>query len=124
MNEEVPENLKKAAIFQLVSGLVNMFVLPTLIWTGISVCTAVTFGFGGVLGICGMFSCLLGPIGIFEVIAGGVGLANPKSGGQLMRFATYAEFASILGGGIHSAVVGYLVSNMLDGAEVQMVLEG
>ncbi|MBX2802728.1 MAG: hypothetical protein KTR31_33920 [Myxococcales bacterium] len=120
MHDDVPDNLKKAAMFQIVSGLVNLVVLPALIWAGAGLCGAVTFGLGG---LCGLASCALWPIGIFEIVAGAIGLSDPRRGAALMRYATFAEYASLLAGGVHSAVVGYVVSSMLDDAEIQAFLE-
>ena len=124
MEEEVPQQLKTAAIAQLVSGLVNWFVMSFLVYLGVGVVAAVcTFWIGGLGGICGLVGCLLIPIGIFEVVAGVMGLTNPKQGAQIMKYATYAEFASVLFGGIPAAVVGYLVTQWLAEPEVVAYIE-
>ncbi len=121
MSDEVPDNLKKAAIFQLVSGLINFFVMPAAIWGFASVCGMLTFGLGG---LCGFASCILWPVGILEIIAGGMGLANPKSAGGFMKIVSYVEMAGILGGGVISAVVGFMTMSMLADDEVTTFLEG
>ena len=120
MDDEGPLLLKRAAVFQLASGLANVFVLPAVLSMAGGLCGAFTFGFGSV---CALGGCILMPIGVLEIVAGAVGLAQPARGAELMRWATWAEFASVLGGGIHSAIIGYVVTAMLDDAEVQLFLD-
>ena len=120
MHEDVPDNFRRAAIYQLISGLVNMFVLPVIVVFGGAFCGIFTFGLAW---ICMGGACILVPVGILEVASGALSLSQPEQSGQLMRFATYAEFGSILGGGLHSAVVGYVVTNLLDDAEVRAFIE-
>jgi hypothetical protein len=121
---DVPQPLKNAAIAQLVSGLVNWFIMGFLVYlvsgTVLAICT---FWAGGLGGICGLWGCLLVPIGIFETVCGVMGLTNPKGAGQLMKIASYVEMASILAGGLPAAVVGFLVQKWLAEPEVVAYLE-
>ena len=114
MDEGVPDVLKKAAILQVVSGLLNILVLPVVL----------SLGSGCIGGVCSVGACVLVPVGLLETTAGAVSLFQPDRGAIWMRYATWAEYLSLLGGGIHSAIVGYLVSGMLEDAEVQIYLEG
>lgn len=122
MSEAVPERLKTAAIMQLVSGLINVFVMTwiasfTLGLAG-SICT---LGFGGQF--CGFLACFLAPIGLFEIVAGAMGMTNPRDGARVMRIASFVEMASLLAGGIPSAIIGFLVLQWMGEPEVAAYLE-
>jgi hypothetical protein len=121
MDDQVPDNLKKAAIMQLVSGLINFLVMPTLIWTFAGMCSFFTFGLSS---FCGLATCLLWPVSILEIVSGAMGLAQPKNAGGIMKIASFVEMGSILAGGLVSAVIGFMVMNMLSEDEVQLYLEG
>lgn len=122
--DEVPANLKNAAILQLVSGLLNMFIVTPVVYFGIATfCGVLTFFLGGIGGMCGFLGCALWPIGLIEVISGGMTLANPKSGGKMVKYVSYLEVGSILFGGLISAIAGGVVMSMLADDEVTAYLE-
>lgn len=124
MEEEVPQPLKTAAILQIVSGVVNWFVMAWLSWFAIGcVCGTLTFFIGGLGGICGLFSMLLVPIGWVEIGVGVYGLMNPKEAAPIMKYVTYLEMGSILLGGIPAAIIGFVVTGMLGNDEVVAYLE-
>ena len=124
MIEQVPEKLNQAAIPQLVSGLVNVFMVSAISWFSIgTVCGVCTIWAGGLGGVCGLAGCMLIPIGIFEIVAGAMGLSDPKSGGPIMKYASYAEMVSIVFGGVPSAVVGFLVNRWLSEPEIVAYIE-
>lgn len=120
MDPVVPAPLKNAAIAQLISGIVNMFVMPTAFVMFGSICSVFTFGLGG---LCSFGACILWPIGIFEVVAGVMGLTNPRGAVGIMRIASFVEIGSILGGGIVSAVIGFMVMQWLGSDETRAYLE-
>lgn len=111
MEPKPPSQVTTAAVAQLVSGLLNIFVFPAI---GVVViggsCGLLTIFLGGCGSLVGFLALLLVPIGIAEVVAGILGLANPKTGVSVMRIVGYVELASILFGGLISAVVGGVVS--------------
>jgi hypothetical protein len=124
MEQEVPQQLKTAAIVQLVSGLVNWFMMAFISYFTLGIILGVcTFWIGGLGAICGMWGCLLVPIGIFEVVAGVMGLTNPKGAGQIMKYASYAEMAGVIFGGIPGAIAGFLVQKWLSEPDVVAFLE-
>jgi hypothetical protein len=122
VNEQVPQPLRNAAIAQLVSGLVNWFVMATFaslgVYFGATICTIVTMGFGFVTYFCACFTLMLVPIGIFEVVCGVVGLTNPRGAVGLMRAAAIVELIAVIFGGIPAFVVGILVLRWLADPEV------
>lgn len=120
----VPDNLKNAAIAQLISGLINMFIMPVLGYLVIgTVCAVLTFFIGGCGGIFGCLTLFLWPIGVCEVLAGIFGLVNPKQGAPIMRIVSFLEIASILAGGIISAIVGFVVISMMRSNDVVEFME-
>ncbi len=122
--DEVPANLKNAAILQLVSGFLNIFIVSWVVWAGIGTfCGVLTFFLGGLGGMCGLAGCALIPIGLIEVISGGMALANPKSGGTFVKYVSYLELASLLFGGLISAIAGGVVMSMMGDDEVIAYLE-
>jgi len=117
--QEVPEQLRTAAILQLTSGLVNWFIMSAVMYFGLG-CTAAacTFWIGGAGGLCGLWGCLLIPVGIFEFIVGIMGLTNPKPAGGLMKVVAYPEMASLIFGGLPAAIVGVIVYGWLNNPDV------
>ncbi len=125
MEEDIPQPLKTAAILQIVSGLVNWFVMAGLSWCMVgTVCGMLTIIVGGFGGICGLVGLLLIPIGWVEIGAGVYGLMNPKEGAKIMKYVTYLEMGSVLLGGIPAAIIGFVVTGMLGNDEVVAYLEG
>ena len=125
MEEQVPANLKNAAILQLVSGLLNFMVMPVVVYMTVGMCCGVlTIWMGGLGAVCGCVGLGLWPIGIFEIVSGGMTLANPKSGGKIMKICTYVELGSILCGGLISCIAGGVIMSMLKDEEVTAYLEG
>ena len=135
-----PDKLKNAAIVQIISGLVNIFITSWLV-SGMAV-TLFTVG-GTMIGIiCGVLSmglCPIGiitpclgllgfagflavPLGILELIAGIVGLTNPKSGGMFMKIAAVFEILGILIGALPGAIAGGLVLMFLSDDQVKAYL--
>ncbi len=127
MNDDTPQSLKTAAIIQIISGLINFMVMPTIMITMwsffVSICAMVTFGLGSVLYFCGFFTCLLVPLGIAEMVAGGLTLANPKQGAPIMKVVAMLEMASVLCGGLISCIAGFVVYRMVGDPEVAGYLE-
>lgn len=123
-----PGKLTGTAVTQLVSGLVNLFVMW---WLGGMVvglgCGAasgvVTLGMCPFGGLCGFVPWLLIPLGVFELVGGIIGLANPKGGGKMLRIVAFAELAGVLVGGFGSLVAGGLSLFLLSDGEVKAFLE-
>lgn len=126
--EEAPANLKTISIIQLVSGLLNIFVMAGLSWfvlgmgagTITLICTLGFCPFGGFLGFLG---CLLIPIGISEVAVGAMGLSDPMNAAKFSKYAAVLELASFLCGGIPSAIAGVIVLYMLRDDEIVAYIE-
>lgn len=122
--DDVPSNLKSAAILQLVSGLITVSVMCCISWMTIGtigfLCTLVVGGFGGV---CGMLGWVLVPIGIFEIVSGTLGLTNPKVGGKVMKICSFVEVGAILFGGLSTALAGGVALVLLRDADVQQFLQ-
>lgn len=124
MEETAPPKLKQAAILQVVSGFINIFLIAFLSFCSIgTVMGLCTVFLGGIGGICGWWGCFLIPIGIAEVVVGIMGIVNPKTGGRFMKFVAYLEMASIIFGGIPSAIVGFLVNQWLSDPEIVAYLD-
>lgn len=127
MPDDIPQAAKNAAIAQIISGAVNFFVMPMVIWGGVTafatVCGMCTFGLGSFTSLCGFVSCILPPIGLAEMIVGAIALVNPKSGIPFGRMLSFVEMGSILGGGMVSAVVGFLAMRWYGEEEVTAYLE-
>lgn len=122
--EEVPAGLKNAAIAQIVAGVINICIAGPLVWfTAASVCSILTFFIGGLGGMCGMLGCLLVPLGFVEILVGVLSLTNPKGFGSASRILAFLEVASILCGGLISAIVGAVVLSMTGSDEVKLYLE-
>ena len=134
-----PRQLQTIAIIQLVSGLVNILLMAALVTITLTAvggtagtCVSVIFamlgcplGCVGVLGwACGLWGLALLPIGLFEVVAGGVALVNPEPSPTLIRAAAIAEMASLLFGGLNSAVAGVAVWSLLKDPDVVGYLDG
>lgn len=123
--QDAPQPLKTAAILQIVSGVVNFFIMPTLVYFFVGgFCAIATFIIGGLGGLCGTVGCLLVPVGLFEIVSGILALTNPKGSAGLMKICAYVEMGSVLLGGIPAAIVGFLVMNALGNDEVKAYLEG
>lgn len=130
--DSAPARLKTAAILQLASGVVNVFVMAavsTTVWTLVGgglgtfclhtlMCPVGMFGWA-----CGAWGLLLLPIGVLEIVAGAAGLVAPDGAALPMRAATWAELFSVLCGGIASGVVGVLALSALRDDEVVAWLE-
>ena len=116
---DVPSNLKAAAILQLVSGLVSMTLMCFVSYMTIGLVGGVcTFFIGGLGAICGLAAWALIPIGIFEMVSGIVGLANPKAGAPLMKVCSVVELVSILFGGVTTAIAGGVVMALMRNPEI------
>lgn len=136
-----PDKLKNAAIVQIISGLVNIFITS---WVASTVLVGV-FTMGGTLiglivGICTMGFCPIGiitpclgfigfagflavPLGILELITGIVGLSNPKTGGSFMKITAVLEILGILIGALPGAIAGGVVLMFLSDDQVKAYLE-
>ena len=125
---DLPEKLKTAAIVQLVSGLVNVFMMAGFAFFALStlggiVTTICTLGLFPVGWCCGFLGLLLMPVGLVEIVAGVLGLTNNPSAGKVIGMTVYLEMASLLCGGIGSAIAGFVVRGMLSDPEVVAFLE-
>lgn len=135
---EPPAKLKQAAFLQLLSGLINVFVMAALVTVllgtvggGVgSVCGTVIAAVGCPLGclgffgwVCGLWGLVLLPIGMLEIAGGAMGLLMPESSGTVMRAAALAEMASFLFGGVVSGVVGVVTMGFLREPEVAGYLD-
>ncbi|MBA2321410.1 MAG: hypothetical protein H0V89_09665 [Deltaproteobacteria bacterium] len=127
MPEDLPQSAKNAAILQIVSGVLNLFVMPGVVfaatWVVGLVCGTCTFGVGTLASLCGFVSCLLPPIGIAEIVVGAIALTNPRQGIPFGRILAFVEIGSLLAGGIVSAVIGVVVMRMYGDDEVTAYLE-
>jgi type IV secretory pathway VirB6-like protein len=127
MPEDLPQSAKNAAILQIISGVINFFVMPMVVWFGVSIfasmCAFCTAGLGGITYMCGFVSCLLPPIGIAEMIVGAIALTNPKQGIPFGRIVSMVEMGSILAGGLISAIIGFVTMRMYGADEVTEYLE-
>jgi hypothetical protein len=131
--EAPPDKMKYAAIAQIISGLVNIFVTSwvvcTMVQLGGAVCGSVlmvvTLGLcpvGYFVGCLGYLGFLAVPLGIVEIIAGILGLTNPKSGGTMMKITAILEIAGLLIGALPGAVAGGLVLMFLSDDQVKAYL--
>ncbi len=124
METDVPQKLKNAAIAQIASGLINWFVMSTMMcFFGSTICSLLTFFIGGLGGVCGWVALLLTPIGWVEIGVGVYGLMNPKEAAKFMKYVTYLEMGAVILGGIPAAIVGFLVSGWLADDEVVAYVE-
>ena len=119
---EPPAQIKQTAILQLISGILTMTIMMCVSWTTLSTVSAVCTL--GLLPICGIVSFLLVPIGIFEIVCGILGLTNPKTAAPVMKICSYVEMASILFGGVSTAIAGGVAMSLLGNTEVTAYLEG
>ena len=134
-----PHKLQIIAIVQLTSGLINVLVMTALVTLSLSAafgsvgtfCGGIVASLGcplGCLGFfgwaCGLWGLALLPIGILEAIAGAVALVNPDNARTLVRAAAIAEMASLLFGGIGSAIAGVAVWSLLKDPAVVGYLDG
>lgn len=123
MNPDVPQSLKIAAITQIVSGAVSVFMMWWISSCMVStVCGILTLGFGGQL--CGLLSWLLIPLGMVEIGVGIFGLVNPKEAAKFQKIVTFVEMGAILAGGVTNAVCGGVAFMMLSKDESVAFLEG
>lgn len=133
MSTQTPARLTQAALLQLVSGLINVFVMGALVTVllgtvggGVgSFCGTIVAAVGCPLGclgffgwICGVWGLVLLPIGMLEIAGGAMGLMMPESAGTVMRAAALAELASFAFGGVISGVIGVVAMGFLRDPEV------
>jgi hypothetical protein len=134
-----PAKLQQVAVLQLISGVVNVFVMAAVVSLVLGSSFGVVGTFcGGLLSIvgcpvgclgvfgwmCGFWGLALLPVGILEMVAGMVGLINPEGSGTVLRVTAVAELASLLFGGIVSTVIGVVALGLLRDEEVVGYLEG
>jgi hypothetical protein len=134
-----PAKLQQVAVLQLVSGVVNVFLMAALVSMVLggtlgtigAFCGTIVASVGCPLGCIGFFGWMCGfwglallPIGVLELVAGLVGLVNPQGSGTVMRVAAMAELSSLLFGGIVSTVIGAVALGLLRDEEVVGYLEG
>ena len=135
-----PDKLKNAAIVQIISGLVNIFITSwvvssiavTVLTVGGTMCGVIvgviTLGLCPIglitpcLGFLGFAGLLAVPLGIIELIAGILGLTNPKSGGTFMKVAAVLEVLGLLIGALPGAIAGGLVLMFLSDDQVKAYL--
>jgi hypothetical protein len=118
---DAPTPLKNAAMIQLASGLINVFLMSTgylvLGWCGgtllLSICLC-PFGY-----IFAFAPLILVPVGITEIICGALALSNPKAGGLPLKIGAVAEFLGLFGGGLVGAVAGAAVLLQLRDPDTQ-----
>lgn len=120
---ERPSAIGTAAVIQLISGIVNVFIMTPAVYFGASfVCgllsAAVTLGTCPFGAFCGMAGCFLIPMGILEIIAGALGLSG-NGGGSFPRIVGWIEIASLFFGGFTSFVAGCIVVYMTGSPEVK-----
>ena len=126
MNDDTPQSLKTAAIIQLVSGLVNLF-MPAVAgfgWTMFAAaCSPFTCGASNLLGLCTFGACLLWPLSIAEILGGALTLANPRQGAPILKVVSILEMASIVCSGFVSCIAGFVVYRMVSEPDVAGYLE-
>jgi hypothetical protein len=119
-----PQAVKTAAIIQLISGVVTLFIAMPLAWFAVAsaatLFTVVTFGFGALCGFCTWGTCLLIPVGFAEIVIGIIGLSNPAAAAPLQRPLAYVELVGLLFGGFTCAIAGGIVLSQLSNPEVEM----
>lgn len=120
-----PGRLTAAAVVQLVSGMLNLFVTwwvsGFIVSTAGAVCSSIVSLGTCPLGVfCGFASWALIPLGLAEVIVGIVGLINPKSSGTAIRYMAFIEIPSILIGGVGSLIAGFASIALLNDDEVRL----
>lgn len=117
MADGMPEALRNAAIAAMVSGVINFFVMPAVIYGATSVfagvCALFTFGLGGIFALCGLGGCLLVPLGVAELAVGAVTLVDGRQGGPFLRWLSWVQMASVLVGGFGSLVAGLAIQRLL-----------
>lgn len=118
----VPDAIRNAAIVQLVSGLLNMFVMP--LFGSMFLSTFCGIFTGGLCSCIGVVTCLLWPVGLLEVVGGALGLMDPRAHASTMKLISYVEIASIVLGGLLSAAAGVAVQVLLRDDEAMTYLEG
>lgn len=131
---QTPSQITVSAVAQLLSGILNVFLMSWLLATvlgtvfttvGGAVTGVLTCGmcpFGAVGGICGFASCMLIPVGVMEIVAGIGGLANPRGSVQIMRYTAWLELVSLPFGGAISFFVGALAVVSLGAPSVALFL--
>ncbi|MBM4393268.1 MAG: hypothetical protein FJ090_19255 [Deltaproteobacteria bacterium] len=121
--QPLPEPARNAAIAQLVSGIVSIFIMMPLLYFGWQMVAlglgVLTLGIGAILGCCGWSACLLLPLGVVEIIAGILGLTNNPAAVTMGRIVAYVEIAAILLGGITTFIAGVVAVIMLNKPEVE-----
>lgn len=124
-DEIIPQNLRLAAILQVVAGILDVALMSWVSWFGIScVCGMVTLPLLSAGGFCGFAGLLLVPIGLLEIGAGGYGWMNPREGAWTMRKVALVQMAAALCGGLPSMIVGIAVRRLLSTDDVLVYLEG
>jgi hypothetical protein len=129
-----PETLKYAAFTQIISGIVNIFVVSWgmfLFWqvaggvfgsflTILCASVGCPCGLLGYLPMCFSISGLfVVPLGILEILAGAMGLANPRSGVTMMRVVAIAEMLSLFIGALPAVLAGGVTLVFLQSPQVR-----
>src|SRR4051812_41171223 len=130
MMNQPPEQLRNAAIVQIVGGVIDLLIgwfLASCVWsiggtlvgTVLTVCTLGMCPVGMLCSFGGFFGFLIIPLGILEIISGVVGLTSPQSAGTLMRITAALGVAGLLLGSVTSLVSGATVLMMMRSADVR-----
>jgi hypothetical protein len=133
----IPQKLQTVAGVQIVSGLLNLFVMGGLVTSVlftilggggsvIALCTPICpfAALGPCVSVCGFWGLGLLPIGMLEIVCGAVTLANPDGAKTFAKIGMVTELASLLFGGLTSFAAGMIVRNLLEDPEVKGFLEG
>lgn len=119
----LPDAARNAAIAQLVSGVVSIFIVMPAVYFGWTMFAlgfgALTLGLGTIVGCCGWSACIFLPLGVVEIIAGVLGLTNNPAAVTMGRIVAFVEIASILLGGVTTCVAGIVALVMFNKPEVQ-----
>jgi hypothetical protein len=102
VTEEVPPTLRASAVVQLVSGIVNLFLvswLASVLWVSIGgtvsmfVMAICTLGLCPlpVGSLCGFVGFIIAPLALLEIGSGIVGLVSPRAAKPLMIATAIVE---------------------------------
>ena len=125
-------------MLQVFSGLVNVLFTTAFVMSAVAgvsgfvgtTCGTAVMGLGCPLGcvgyaapMCGLWGLPLLLVGFVEIIAGASGLSQARAAEPLMRAAAMAELASLLFGGLPSAIAGVITWRLLGRDDVLAWLE-
>ncbi|MBN2798043.1 MAG: hypothetical protein JXX28_02760 [Deltaproteobacteria bacterium] len=120
----IPSQLQTAAILQLVSGILNVIALWYVASMGLAVLGGavtgcVTLGACPIGVACGIPPMALILVGVLEIVAGILTIARVSGTHRIPTYVAYLELASLLLGGLVSAIVGGVVLILMRSEEVR-----